>query len=253
MLVAVALTVLGSAAGAQAHGDPTAHYLETDSLLTSYAAPPDLAVELRLRGVLDAAAARGYPIKVVLFANDGDTGGEPEPLEDPQTYVTTVSDQLEEISPLRAPVLIVTPHRFGLGGKQPSGGALRPITPLLATELARALPVAKQADGDALARTAMGAIRRLAAAGGHPLPRRIPPAEQKLDGILGTTASRDPEIPGWPWLIAAVLGGTALLGALLVVVHRRAPRDLELDRQRSERNAARISVEKSSGSSHAAK
>ena len=77
---------------ALAHGDPTAHYLETDSLLTSYAAPPDLAVELQLRGVLDAAAARGYPIKVVLFANENDTGGEPEPLEDTQGYATTVSD-----------------------------------------------------------------------------------------------------------------------------------------------------------------
>jgi hypothetical protein len=200
-------------------------------LLTSYAAPPALAVELRLRGVLDAAAARGYPIKVVLFANEEDTGGEPEPLEDTQTYVTTVSGELDAISPLRAPVLIVTPHRFGLGGKQPRGGTVSPITRPLAAELARGLPLAKKADGNALARTAMVAIRRLAAAGGHPLPKRIPPAEQNLNGILGTAASRDPETPGGPWLIVAVLGGTALLlGALLVAVHRRvAPRELDPD------------------------
>jgi len=199
-------------------------------LLTSYAAPPDLAVELRLRGVLDAAAARGYPIKVVLFASEQDTGGEPEPLEDTQAYVMTVSDELDATSALRAPVLIVTPHGFGLGGKQPRGGALSPITPPLAAELARSLPLAKQADGNALARTAMVAVRRLAAAGGHPLPRRIPPAEQKLKGILGTAASRDRETPGGPWLIAAVLGITALaLGALVVAVHRRAPRDLDPD------------------------
>ncbi|HEU0335807.1 MAG TPA: hypothetical protein VFR43_04590, partial [Gaiellaceae bacterium] len=147
---------------ALAHGDPTAHYLETDSLLTSYAAPPDLAVELQLRGVLDAAAARGYPIKVALFSNEHDTGGEPEPLEDTQTYVTTVSDDLEAVSPLRAPVLIVTRQGLGLGGRQPRGGAPTPITPALAAELARGLPLAKEAEGNALARTAMVAIRRLA-------------------------------------------------------------------------------------------
>jgi hypothetical protein len=210
-------------ARALAHGDPTAHYLETDSLLTSYSAPPDLAVELKLRGVLDEAAERGYPIKVVLFASEEDTGGEPEPLEDTQTYVTTVSDELEAFGALRAPVLIVTPHRFGLGGKQPRGGALTPITRPLAAELARSLPLAKEADGNALARTAMVATRRLAAAGGHPLPKRIAPAEHNLKGILGT--ARDPETPGGPWLIVAVVGGTALLlAALLVFVHRRVSR-----------------------------
>ncbi len=54
--VAVALTVFTCPARALAHGDPTAHYLETDSLLTTYSSPPDIAVELQLRGVLDAAA-----------------------------------------------------------------------------------------------------------------------------------------------------------------------------------------------------
>jgi hypothetical protein len=229
VLLAVALSALVGPAGAMAHGDPTAHYLETDSLLTSYAAPPAVPVELRLRGVLDAAAARGYPIKVVLFATDADTGGEPEPLEDTQTYVTTVSDQLEEMSPLRAPVLIVTPRGFGLGGRQPRDGTVTPITRPLAAELARDLPLAKKADGNALAHTAIVAVRRLAAAGGHPLPKRIPPAENNLNGILGSAASRGSGTAGGPWLIVAVLAGTALLAAMLVAVHRRTPRELDPD------------------------
>jgi hypothetical protein len=216
----VAAALVGPAR-ALAHGDPTAHYLETDSLLTSYSAPPDLAVERRLRGVLDAAAARGYPIKVVLLANDGDTGGEPEPLEDTQSYVATVSDQLESVSPLKAPVLIVTPHGYGLGGKQPRGEALTPITPPLAAALAHDLPLAGKADGTALARTAMVAVRRLAAAGGHPLPKRIPPAKDNLNGIL---AAQPGDTAGGPWLIAALVLSTLLLGALLVAVHRRVMR-----------------------------
>ena len=177
--------------------------------------------------MLDAAAARGYPIKVVLFADEGDTGGEPGPLEDTQTYATTVSDELEAIGSLRAPVLIVTPHRLGLGGKQPRDGTSTPITRPLAAELARDLPLAKKADGNALARTAMVAVRRLAAAGGHPLPKWIPPAEHNLKGILGAAGPREPETPGRPWLIAAAVGSTLLLGALLVVVHRRTERDRE--------------------------
>ncbi|HZB75182.1 MAG TPA: hypothetical protein VE526_03075 [Solirubrobacteraceae bacterium] len=199
-------------------------------MLTSYAAPPDLEVELRLRGVLDAAATSGYPIKVVLIASEEDTGGEPAPLEDTQAYVTDVSDEVDATSPLTAPVLIVTPHGFGVGGKQPRGGTLRPVTRPLADELVRDLPLAKQGDGNALARTAMIAIRRLAAAGGHPLPKRIPPAEHNLKGILGPAASGDEDTLREPWVIAAVLIGTVLLlGALLVAVQRRTQRALDPD------------------------
>src|SRR4051794_37940644 len=107
MVVVCALAGLACPAGALAHGDPTAHYLETDSLLTTYAAPPDVAVELQLRGVLDAAAARGYPIKVALIASDEDTGGDPTPLEDVQGYARLVGEQLSSVKALKAPVLIV--------------------------------------------------------------------------------------------------------------------------------------------------
>jgi hypothetical protein len=218
-LLAAVGTALGAPAGALAHGDPTAHYLETDSLLTSYASPPDLRVERRLRGVLDAAAARGYPIKVALIANDGDTGGEPEPLADTQTYVATVSEQLESVRRLEAPVLIVTPDSYGLAGSQPRDGTLTHVTPALATALTRELPLAEKAEGTALARAAIVAVRRLAAAGGHALPKHIPPAKDDLTGILRGAGSQDTF--GGPSLIAALALATLLLAALLVAVHRR--------------------------------
>jgi hypothetical protein len=228
VLIGTVVVALAAASGALAHGDPTAHYLETDALLTSYAAPPSLDVELRLRGVLDEAARRGYPIKLVLIANEGDTGGEPEPLEHTQAYVHTISGELDGVSGLRAPVLIVTPHGFGLGGIQPRNGTLKRLTDARAAELLRGIAPAGEVEGDRLARTAIIAIRRLAAAGGHPLPARIAPAKQNLNGILGTAASRDSADWGGPWVIATVVGGTALLlGAMLVAVARRAPREPE--------------------------
>ena len=222
-MVAVALaTVLAVPAVALAHGDPTAHYLESDSLLTSYAAPPDQQVELRLRGVLDAAAARGYPIKVALFASENDTGGEPEPFAEPQVYAKAIGQQLSEVRPLRAPVLIVTPERYGLGGRQPRGGTLTPVTDPLGDELAGELPLAKEATGNALANAAMVAVRRLSADAGHALPESIPPAKNNLNGILADQSSHD---TGGPWLIAAVVAISALLVALLVGLYRRTLRD----------------------------
>jgi hypothetical protein len=83
-VLATVLVPVAAATGARAYGDPTTHYLETDNLSTSYASPPAVPVELRLRGLLDAAAKRGYPIKVAVLASEGDTDGEPEPLERPQ-------------------------------------------------------------------------------------------------------------------------------------------------------------------------
>jgi hypothetical protein len=183
-------------------------------------------VELQLRGVLDAAAARGYPIKVVLFSSEEDTGGDLAPFEDPQDYAPTVSEQLESTAPLRAPVLIVTPHAYGLAGRQPRAGTLAPITPQLADRLAHGLPLAKKAQGTALARAAMTSIRRLAAAGGHPLPKRIAPAKQNLTGILGSAAARDGGTVG-PGLIALMLLGTAIVAGLLVAAHRRVSRQPE--------------------------
>jgi len=179
-------------------------------------------VELQLRGVLDAAAARGYPIKVVLFANENDTGGELEPLEDTQGYAESVGRQLGETRPLRAPVLIVTPDRYGLGGQQPRDGMLAPVTDPLALELAGALPRPAGANGNALARAAVVAVRRLSAAAGHTLPARIPPAKNNLRGILADQSSHD---NGGPWLIAAVIAVSVLLIALLFVLYRRVLRE----------------------------
>jgi hypothetical protein len=74
----------------------------------------------------------------------------------------------------------------------------------------------------------MRAVRRLAASGGHPLPKRIAPAENNLKGILTAASQRDRAVSGPP-LIIGVLVGTLLLGVLLVVGHRRMMREPEPD------------------------
>lgn len=80
-------------------------------------------------------------------------------LRRPQRYAELVASQLE----LDAPVVVVTPHGLGVGGpevKSALGG----------------IDLPRQAGGDDLARTAIAAVRRLAAEAGRPLPARVPPA-----------------------------------------------------------------------------
>ena len=192
VLLAVAAALVGPAR-ALAHGDPTAHYLETDSLLTSYAAPPDLAVELQLRGVIDAAAARGYPIKVVLFSSEEGHGRRTWAVRGP-AGLRPDGDRAARVH-RAAPRTGADRHTARVRPGRPAAARRRagPDHAAARGQAHAGLPLAKKAQGTSLARAAMTSIRRLAAAGGHPLPKRIPPAKQNLNGILGSAAvSRRP-------------------------------------------------------------
>jgi hypothetical protein len=216
---------LASASAALAHGDPTAHYLETDPLLTSYSKPPFTNVELRLRGLIEAAAKRGYPIKVVLMADLGDTGDDPFPLEDTQRYVHTISGELDGIKSLKAPVLIVTPHAFGLGGRQPQNGEIVQLTDAAAASLLRGIEPSGRVDGTALARSAMAAVRQLAREGGHPLPKVVPPAKTNLQGILGRASDRSPGDTSNRTIVVVLTLTAVVLVGLLLLVQRRVGRE----------------------------
>jgi hypothetical protein len=138
---------LAAAAPGSAHGDPPGHYLETENLYPGFSDRPSAKLELALLGHLEAVEQRGYPIKVALVAGRDDLSEQVGLLRRPQRYAELVASQLE----LDTPVVVVTPH--GLGIDPP-----------------------RQAGGDDLARTAIAAVRRLAAEAGRPLPARVPPA-----------------------------------------------------------------------------
>ena len=147
------------------HGDPPSHYLEAELLYPAFADRPSQAAELRLLGLLQAAERRGYPIKVALVAGAGDLADEPSLLRRPQRYADFIRGELG--AGVRAPILVVTPSGFGVAGV--------PRSLVGSTQPGRS--------GDALARAAMTAVRRIARASGHPLPANVPPAP-----MLGTSA-----------------------------------------------------------------
>ena len=77
LVIACVAASLGVAAPAYGHGDPTGHYLETDSLYPSIAARGSQAIELQLLGVLQAVQRDGYPVKVAILGNESDVEENP--------------------------------------------------------------------------------------------------------------------------------------------------------------------------------
>ena len=191
LLLATAMVTIAAAGSARAHGDPASHYLETDLLYPSFASQASIPVQLRLLGLLQATERRGYPIKVALVAGSEDLVDDVTMLRRPQAYAGFVAGAIE--AELAAPVVIVTPSGVGVAGPGSVDGRLRQLTAAQARALLSGVPGPRAATGDALARTAMTAVRRVARAGGHPLPARVAPATQYVPpasaaGTPGTAA-----------------------------------------------------------------
>jgi hypothetical protein len=186
----LAVCALALPAAALAHGDAASHYLETESLYPSFTNRPSQAVELRLLGLLQASARAGHPIKVALVGATDDVPENPGMLRTPQRYAEYVHGVLAD-SP--APLLVVSPYGLGVAGAR--GIRLGPA------------PTA--GDGDALATAAMVAVRRIARAGGHPLPAEVAPA-----AVVVSSSEGDAGGLGRGWLSLAIF--VAVLAAAVL-------------------------------------
>jgi hypothetical protein len=213
--LAMALAVAGAAS---AHGDPSTHTLESDNLYPAVANRPSQSLELRLIGLLRAAAAKGYPVKIALVANADD-------LEDagmlarPQAYAEYLQQELGGRSLLPGPLLVIAPTGFGAAGRELRNGRLQSVPPAARWAPLRGLLVSPAADGDALARTAAAAVRRIAIAAGRPLPTHVAPAS-----YVASIPSRDDGLGIWlPVVLAVSAFGLAWLGYELWRGFRRGP------------------------------
>jgi hypothetical protein len=219
--VVAVLLALAVPAGARGHGDPASHYLEAEALYPAFANRPSQAVELRLLGLLHAAERSGYPIKVALVAGAGDLTDEPSMLRRPQRYADFIRGELG--AGVRAPILVVTPFGFGVTG------------------VPRSLVSSAQPGrgGDALARAAMTAVRRIARAGGHPLPANVPPAPMLGSSAPGETGTGSSDV----LRVAALFGVTflALFGTFELWA-RRGRRRAASHAPSTPRRTARASV-----------
>jgi hypothetical protein len=207
LLLAAWLVTVAVVPGAAAHGDPASHYLEAEALYPAFADRPSQTLELKLLGHLQAAEERGYPIKVALVATEEDVVDNPGMLRHPQRYADFVASELH--GKLQAPVLVVTSYGFGISGPRAD-----------ARTILDGVEVPPQASGDALAQAAIVAVRRLARAGGHPLPANVAPAE-----VLGASSVGSADGLGINlWLIVGLFAIVFVPTVLLFEIWARTSR-----------------------------
>ena len=213
------MALVATAPAALAHGDPATHFLETGVLYPAVGDPPTPETELALLGLLYAARDNGYPIKVALVATTQDVIDDQSMFNRPQAYADFVAGELARSGPLQGPVLVVSPMGYGLAGNMPGEGSdVQPLSAGQSSTLVAGLgPVAGEG-GEALARGAQAATRKLAADAGHPLPTVVPPAEP-----LQATAPATSAEGGGPnvWLALGVFIGVFLFAALAYEAQRR--------------------------------
>lgn len=181
--------------------DPASDVLLGASVFYPYTPPVSRSVEQALNGEVAAAAHAHFPIKVALIGSPVDLGAIPTLFHEPQKYAVFLDQEISFSS--RQMLLVVMPNGFGVAGLDPA-----------ATSAAASLSKPAGTGSDAIARAAIAAVARLAAASGHRLANVASPTGSAGGG--GSSA-----------LVPAVILVVFALGAsvaVIVVRHRMARR-----------------------------
>ncbi|MGH3263831.1 MAG: hypothetical protein ACRDNS_17765 [Trebonia sp.] len=207
-LVAVTMVAVWAPAAARADGDPASDVLSAQSVFLPSDAGASLAQQQRLTAVVRQAADRGLPIRVAVISSPADLGSVSALWHRPQTYAAFLGEELSLMFSGR--LLVIMPNGFGLYHAHHATSA----------ELA-ALHGGSHS-GSNLTTVATDAVRRLAAAAGHSLPRPSGGAEP----------SRHPGAGGLDALSWVVLVGGAGLIVLAWTMSLRAlpPRRVQYPR-----------------------
>jgi hypothetical protein len=193
LLAAAALTP----AGALADGDPASDVLLGENVFYPYTPTVTASVQRTLNAETAAAKRAGLPVKVALIASPVDLGVIPELFGKPTSYAEFLD---KEISFQHSqPLLVVMAAGYGVQGiPAPANRALKGLAP----------PAGKTSTD--LARAAIGAVTKLAAASGHPVTG-VPGVGAGSSG--GSSSSKAPLVIG--------LGAAAVLVAAALVLLRR--------------------------------
>jgi hypothetical protein len=191
----VALGLGWLAANARADGDPASDVLLGQSLFLPQDAGAPLAQQSELAAMLGKAQRAGLRIHVAVIASPMDLGSITALWRQPQTYSRFLGEELSIV--YKGTLLVVMPNGYGLTGV---GGA--PASPSALKGLG--------APGSDLGSAAISAIRRLAAAAGHPLAL---PAAGNVPGSGSGSGSAIPWLAFGLGLLLIGLAWTASLRA----------------------------------------
>jgi hypothetical protein len=158
LVLAACLTLPGAGpAPARADGDPASDILLGENVFYPYTPPVSAAIQRRLDAATAAAQRAHFHLKVALIASAIDLGTVPQLFGRPQEYADYLDVEISFTGP--QPLLVVMADGYGV--RDVGVAALR-IFPTLPRPSGRS--------SDDLALAAVGAVARLAAAAGHPIP-----------------------------------------------------------------------------------
>jgi hypothetical protein len=187
----LAVTVCAAAAApALGDGDPASDVLLFQPAFFPYASPSADA-KAQLLGAVAAAKRAGYTIRVAVIQSRRDLGANPELYAKPQTYATFLDAELRSARYFGA-LAVVMPQGFGVapGGRLTHDGKrfrARPIGPLL--RAIAPLEAPRSTDTDTLTAAGVTAVKRIAAAAGHPIRGPIAKVEPTTAPAAGSSGS----------------------------------------------------------------
>jgi hypothetical protein len=194
-MLALTLVAIAAAPGiASADGDPASDVLLGQNVFYPYSPAVSAGLQKQLNTETAAASRAHFPIKVALIAAPTDLGAIPTLFGKPQQYAAFLEQEISflDVNPL---LLVVMPDGYGVQHLGPA-----------ATRAASTLKRPTSAGANDLARAAILAVPKLAAAAGHP--------------IAGDTGGSDTSGPS-RILAAALLAATAIAIAAGIRLLRR--------------------------------
>ena len=179
---------------ALADGDPASDILIGENVFYPFSPAVSPGLQRTLNSETAAAHTVHFPIKVALIASPADLGSIPSLFGKPQQYAAFLDQEISFLN-IKQLLLVVMANGYGVQGL---GGP--------ATDVAASLRKPQGGRSDDLARAAILAVPKLAAAAGHP-----------IDGVSGASSA------GSGTTVAAVgaLAFGAIIAAAAVVWFRR--------------------------------
>lgn len=159
-IFATVLTVAMLCPRALGDADPASDILIGANVFYPYSPVVAADLERTLNAETAAAARARFPIKVALIASPPDLGALPGLFGKPQQYASFLDQEFGFLSNPHPPLLVVMPDGYGVAGLPPTS-----------TVAARSLRKPASNRVNDLARAAIVAVRRLAAADGRVVPR----------------------------------------------------------------------------------
>jgi len=196
-----ALAALAPAA-ALADSDPASDFLPTQNVFLPYSPRVSAPLVRDLQTITTLSAKAGYKLKVAIIASPTDLGGVPNLFNQPVQYASFLGREISFNGP--QPLIVVMP--VGIGTYQAGPKAASAVN---------SIKVGSGSDG--MARAAIEAVMKLAAAAGHPIHGFKPSA-----GGSGGSGSG-----GSSALIFGVPLGLLIIGLAIVTYRRSGAREEE--------------------------